>query len=284
MNRHRVLAILATIIGAAIGGRFSGQEPAGKSDGDASGERKALLEECLKDAKTYEITLGTTAPRKLELWPQSVMNWNGSTFLWLREGRPEVIGTIWPSTDARTKLLRWQHAFHSLSEQPIAARFDGPLIWNPKTPGLEFRPVDGAEAPADKPWRRLAQMRALARDFSVVGIYPRYESPRRTLRMMTQPVFRYEPTLGVGQDGAIFVYSADVVVTDPDALLVLEAHQAESKLRWEYAFARFHYIELTGYHRNQQVWKVESESVLARQHVFGAGPDRENIYYSVARP
>src|SRR5262245_52847543 len=84
MNRCRVLAILATIIGAAIGTRISGQEPAGKSDGDATGERKALLEECLKDAKTYEIMLGTTDPSKLELWPQSVMNWNGSAFVWLK--------------------------------------------------------------------------------------------------------------------------------------------------------------------------------------------------------
>jgi hypothetical protein len=284
VNRRRILAILATIVGGAVGNRLCAQEPAGTSDGDANGERKALLEECLKDAQAYEITLGTTEPDKLELWPQSVMNWNGSAFVWLREGRPEVIGTFWRSTDARTKLSRWQHAFHSLSELPIAARFEGPLIWNPKTPGLEFRPVEGAEAPADKSWRRLAQMRALARDFSVVGIYPRYESPRRTLRLLTHPIFRYEPTSGVAQDGAIFVYSADVVVTDPDALLVLEARQAEGKLRWEYAFARFHYIELTGYHRDTQVWKVESESLLARQHVFGAGPDRENVYYSVPRP
>ena len=64
-------------------------------------------------------------------------------------------------------------------------------------------------------------MRELSRDFTVSGFYPRYESPRRTLRLLTQPVFRYTSPPQV-EDGAIFVYSADVQAIDPDALLILE--------------------------------------------------------------
>ena len=252
-------------------------------DSQSDAERKADLDAFLHDAQTYEITLQTEPAVRLHLAPQPVMNWNGSAFVWLNRRRPEVVGTFWKSSDKRTGRSRWQHAFHSLSEHPITARFDGQLVWSPRTPGLQFHPVEGAEVPADKPWRRLVHMRELARDFSVTGVYPRYESPRRTLRMLSQPIYRYASP-PIAQDGAIFVYSADVVVTDPDALLILEARPHDGTLRWEYAIARFHYVELTGYHRDREVWKVEDDSLLMRQHRFGADPGRDGIYYSVARP
>jgi len=246
-------------------------------------ERKADLDAFLADAQAYAITLRTEPPVDLDLVPQPVMNWNGSAFVWVSNGRPEAIGTFWKGRNNRTGQARWQHAFHSLSEHPITARFDGQLIWSPKEAGLQFRAATGSEPPADKPRQRLAQMRELARDFSVTGIYPRYESPRRTLRLLSQPIYRYASPPAVA-DGAIFVYSADVVTTDPDALLIVEARPSDGQLRWEYAFARCHYIELTGYYRDKEVWKVEDDSVRARQHQFGADPGRDSVYYSVARP
>jgi len=246
-------------------------------------ERKADLESFLVDAKSYEIVMERSPAASLDLVQQPVMNWVGSAFVWTDRGRPEVIGTFWNTRSNRTGQLVRQHAFHSLSERPITAKFEEKLVWNPKSAGLQFRPLDGAEAPSDKAWRRLAQMRELSRDFTVSGFYPRYESPRRTLRLLTQPIFRYASPPRV-EDGAIFVYSADVQAIDPDALLILEARPKDGKLRWEYAFARFHYIELTGYHREKEVWKVEDESLLTRQHQFGGGSYRDSIYYSVTRP
>ena len=246
-------------------------------------ERKADLDAFLADAQEYAIVLQKEAAVALQLVPQPVMNWNGSAFVWTERGRPEVIGTFWKGRDNRTAQPRWQHAFHSLSEHPVTAQFHGQLVWSPRAAGVRFRPVDAAEAPADRPWRRLVQMRELASDFSVSGLYPRYESPRRTLRLLTQPIFRYAspPTV---EDGAIFVYSADVVVTDPDALLILEARHSDSGLRWEFTFARFHYIELTGFYRDKEVWKVEDDFLQSRQHRFGSDPGRDSIYYTVTRP
>jgi hypothetical protein len=250
----------------------------------AAAKRKAALEEFVKDAQTYEITLQAARPIALTLLAQPVLNWDGSAFVWLRDGRPEVIGAFWTNIEPRTGRVRHPHAFHSLSEYPIQAEFESKRIWNPSGPGLKFRPVDGAMEPADKPWRRLVQMRELAREFSVKGTYPRYEEmSARPLRMLTNPIFRYEPTSGDVQDGAIFVCSADVVTIDPDALLVIESRRTDGRFRWEYAFARFHYIELTGYHRESQVWKVENEWPEPRQHAFGDGPGREKVYYSVER-
>src|SRR5262245_12130167 len=246
-------------------------------------ERKDDLDAFLADARAYEIKLETEPAVTLQLVPRPVMNWVGSAFVWLDRGRPEVIGTVWKSRGTRTRPAVWKHSFHSLSEHPITARFDGQLVWSPRRAGVTFRPVEGVAAPAETPWRRLAQMRELAHDFSVTGVYPRYESPRRTLRMLSQPVYRYASPERV-LDGAIFVYTADIEVIDPDAVLLLEARPHDVGWRWEYAFARFHYVELTGYHREKEVWRVEDEALLMNQNRFGAGPGRDGVYYSVARP
>jgi hypothetical protein len=260
-------------------------QPTEQSQTYGTANRKANLEPFLKDAQTYEMTLLARAPVRLELMPNPVMNWDGSAFIWLKDGRPEIIGAFWTNLEPRTARVRHPHAFHSLSEYPIEARFGKHLVWNPKKPGLQFKPIEGAEAPDDKSWRRLTQMRALAREFSVTGVYGRLEdTSRRQLRLLTQPIFRYEPTAGIVQDGAIFAFTHDVLGTDPDALVVIEARQADGKPRWEYSFARFHFTELTGHHQENQVWKVENEWPEPRRHVFGADPGRGKIYYSVERP
>ena len=263
----------------------SAAQPIEQNQADAGADRKANLEAFLKDAQTYEITMQTPRPSRLELLPQSVMNWHGSAFVWLKDGRPEVIGAFWTSLEPRTDRVRYSHAFHSLSEHPLEARFGPRLVWNPAKPGLRFQPIEGAEAPAATSRQRLTQMRELAREFAVTGTYGRLaDTTRRQLRLLTQPIIRYEPTAGTAQDGAIFAYTNDVLGVDPDALLVLEARTVDRKLLWEYSFARFHFTELTGYHREKQVWKVENEWPEPKQHVFGAGPGRDKVYYSVERP
>ena len=247
---------------------------------EADAARKRQLEEYAADAASYEITLGTPQPTRLELLPQPVLNWDGSAFVWLKDGRPEVIGALWKTTNARTGRLDYGHAFHSLSDSPITAKFKQQLVWSPKTAGLEFRPVDGAEAAAANSRRRLVEMRSLAREFSAI----QWKGGRAQLRMLTQPIYRYEPTAGITKDGAIFAFTNTEFGTDPDALLVLEARQAGERLRWEYAFARFHYTELSGNHRDQEVWRVNDTWQERKQHKFGADPGRENVYYSVIVP
>jgi hypothetical protein len=288
MLKHRKGIGLSTVIIVLIASTAAAQTElptdSAKDQADAAANRQNRFEGFRRDAQTYRMTLVSAKPIELQLLPQSVLNWDGSVFVWLRDGRPEVIGAFWTNLEPRTGRVRYPHALHSLSEYPIKAEFDAKLIWNPSTSGLKFRRVEGAPEPADKSWRRLAQMRELSREFSVKGVYPRYqEITARPLRLFTNPIYRYEPASGGVQDGAIFVYSADVVTTDPDALLVLESHLSNGKFSWQYAFARFHFNEWGGDHRDIQVWKVENDWAETKQHLFGDGPGREKVYYSVER-
>jgi len=37
----------------------------------------------------------------------------------------------------------------------------------------------------------------------------------------------------------------------------LEAQKLDDRLVWQYALARFHYIDLKAFHNNREVWHVE---------------------------
>src|SRR5262249_37749952 len=73
------------------------------------------------------------------------------------------------------------------------------------------------------------------------------------LRLLPQPLLRYEPGVKDIVDGALFAFSLG---TDPEAILVLEAHQAGVKTEWEYAFARFHFIDIKAAYKGREVWHV----------------------------
>jgi len=259
--------------------------PAAPGESPAAGAPKAALEEFLADAKTYQMTLGGSPGRSLEFSAQPLLHWgnparngeDGAVFVWLKDGRPEVIGSIF-EYPARGLVIR-KHALHSLSDQPITASFNDVEIWTPKAAGVKFTAVPDAEPPADNARRRLAQMRDLARRFSIEMIDLR--DSKSELRLMSQPLIRYEPKAGSTQDGAIFAFA---VGTDPEALLLLEARKAGETTRWEFAFARFHFVTLTAQHNRKQVWRVESDRDMMRT-VFGAtDPQRDKVYYSVVKP
>jgi hypothetical protein len=262
-------------------------QTAGGAAGDpvsADGAPPSALTEFLSDAKTYVVTIGSGKAKPLALSPQPLLHWanparngeDGAVYVWLKEGRPEAIGSVF-EYPSRGLVIR-KHAFHSLSEEAIKAEFGTKLVWSPKAAGVTFQPVADAPPPADSARRRLSQMRELARQFSVELVDLR--ESKSELRLMTQPLIRYEPTTGPTQDGAIFAFA---IGTDPEALLLLESRKAGDATRWEFAFARFHFVTLTAKHNGKQVWQVEPDPDMMRT-VFGNDAQREKIYYSVVKP
>ena len=109
-------------------------------------------------------------------------------------------------------------------------------IWfGASQPGLSFRRVSHAPAPADTAPGRLRQMQALVRDFSANTIDS--SGSKWPLRPLVKPLYRYEGKT----DGALF---ALVQGTDPEAFVILEAHGAGHDGHWEFATARFTDLEL----------------------------------------
>ena len=121
-------------------------------------------------------------------------------------------------------------------------------------------------------------MRELSRQFSLELVD--LKESKSELRLMTQPLLRYEPKAGPVQDGAIFAFA---IGTDPEALLILESRKSGDSFRWEYAFARFHFVTITARHDGKEVWNVAADREMYNT-VFGRGdPQREKVYYSVMK-
>lgn len=213
-----------------------------------------------KAAEAFRVTVGEagsgSGPLKLE--PKSVLQWSnpvsgsfhGSVFVWTEKGRPGVVASIYK------KYLPLPHhlgvEFHSLVEGSAKAERDGQAEWSPTKGGVEFKAITDAEAPGKTPAQRLRQLRALAGDFSATKTTR--EAVTRPLRLLTQPIYRYESTDPAVIDGALFAF---VEGNDPEVFLLIEARSGAKGPTWHYALARMNSIEFHASRKGQEVWSKE---------------------------
>jgi hypothetical protein len=98
-------------------------------------------------------------------------------------------------------------------------------------------------------------MRALAREFSATT---RDASDNRyTLRLLPQPLYRYESTDPEVLDGALFAFVTSAG-TDPEALFVIEARKPEGGATpvWHRALGRFTDRELSVHYKGNEVFSA----------------------------
>jgi hypothetical protein len=141
-------------------------------------------------------------------------------------GRPRAL----MSTELRRQYARTPRIIYeylSLTTTPFAAK-GGDVNWSPEGSALEFKAIPEAPAPEKTPERRLLQLRALAKRF---GGYEVLGEDRAELRLLPQPVDRYQPSSEERADGALFLLTFG---TNPEAALFLET---DGKT-WTYAAGR----------------------------------------------
>jgi hypothetical protein len=186
-------------------------------------------------------------------WPNPTRETpEGATFIWTLDGRPEAIACIW-----RHGML--SHAFHSLSASKLVAEHGNQTIWNPAKPGISFREFPKGPEPADSAVKRLSQMKELARRFTcrIAGEGAKGEE----LRLLPRPLYRYKTDRQELFDGALFAFAQG---TDPEVILVLEAHRADGQSQWQYAITRRSMVALEAKLDGEPIWSAP----------FGAGaPD-----------
>lgn len=222
--------------------------------------KRVLVPYYAHEAMRCEFFLDVDRKQPLEFVEQPVLIWTnadnymGAVFVWTSQGRPEMIGCIGSHQNRPDKSNVFQE-FHSLSLQALpTVTLSHEKRWTPSKPGLAMAAVEGAPRPATSERLRLTQMRNLAREFD--GWMKDGEDVAQ-LRLLPQPIFRYQsPDRGV-VDGAIFalVWKG----TDPEILLVLEDRGDNSGERWDYALARFNYREMWVKRHDKELWRVPVE-------------------------
>jgi hypothetical protein len=139
--------------------------------------------------------------------------------------------------------------FSSLSTDPMVAdSAEGP-VWRPAKAGVTFKSVPDAPRPAATATQRLSQMRSIAEGFRAEHFY--YRKVWNTLRLLSKPFARYGKEGSEIEDGALFCFAQG---TEPEVLLMLEAHAGNAGPEWHYAFAPLTAFEVKASRKGMEVW------------------------------
>lgn len=273
---------------------LSAEEPS--SSGDPSALDKQRQEEVAllapAKARLLALRVGDEEGAKGALHEEPLLRWSnptvgsvyGEVFVWHTGGRPAAIASI----------FRWYHPFKdgtveivSLSSSPVQAREGEQVLWDCRQPGVSFQSLSGGSAPAKGRGTRLAQMREIVRRFSVELADTRGgESVTRQLRLLDQPLYRYESTRHDVLDGALFAFAE---VTDPEVIVMIEAAKGDDRPFWRYALARMnnHEIharlgdrEVQSWPRIDQPWKDRQSSYT----LFSFDPQAVNVEKKPEQP
>jgi hypothetical protein len=229
------------------------QEPAK----DVSARRRVELDELKQAAASYRIAMDSDQRENAILVPEPVLHWsnplrqtsNGAVFIWVADGRPEVVASLYRYTFGG-KMIE-DHEFQSLATIGLTATRNGQTVWAPRIAGVSLIPIPGAARPAPTSAERLRQMQALAREFH--AFFDTADN-KSELRLLPKPLYRYETKNPSLRDGALFAF---VVTTDPEVLLTIEARPIGGELVWHYGFARMSMVNLRAQHKGQTVWNAD---------------------------
>ncbi len=259
----RILQLALLLLLPAFG--LAQEEAASGPEAESAKKFRAYARET---AAAYEARAGSAQGRELSLVAEPILRWSnplggrkahGEVFLWTDGGRPAAALSMYEYTDA-AGVVHEHHEFSSLATTGLYFASKRPLAWSPADPAIELRLLEDAPAPADSPRLRLTQMRELSGKFT--GEKTTRQDETRDLRVLTRPVYRYEPAgdraapeaSGGILDGALFAF---VEATDPEILLWLEARDAGGKPAWHFAAVRMNSIRLALAYDGKPAWEVD---------------------------
>lgn len=190
---------------------------------------------------------------------------DGVVYLWLSGSRPAAAAC----QSLRTDGMMFRE-LTLLGPDPLACVLDDQTIWTPAEGGPKWEALDAAEPAATKSLR-LVQMRSIARRFAATYYKPKSEETFE-LRVLSQPLYRYEEEPSGVVDGAVFAFAE---ANDPEALLLLEViHDTEGTRSWRYGLARMSSVRMIVRLDDREVWSVTP---------YWAGPRSPNDPYVEAR-
>ena len=231
---------------------------------------QAVAELHRNEAHAYSFFLDSGKMKPVEIQAEPIFKWQnltaqggqlGAIYAWMREGRPEVLGTIFSQHEEGKRNVL--HEFHTLADAPLTVVSPKDVKWEWKPTGsLPITRLENAGAVADTPAKRLLQMRAISREFSG---YTQREAERIELRLAPQPLIRYQPTRSDVLDGAIFAFLSSAAGTDPEFMLLIEARKAEANAAewsWHVGVVRFTERDLVVARKEKEIFSSISNPQL----------------------
>jgi hypothetical protein len=238
-------------------GRLAAEDDPGKEKEDET-RREQQLKNLKRSAAQHVVFPADDPKRPFKFRADALLRFSnpttgckdGAIYLWVDRGRPQAI--LKPYTYDNE---RFHHEWQSLSEGAIVAERDGKSVWNPTDPGVTFRELGGAPGPAESATGRLGQMKALAGKFSATYVDRTQNITALDLRLLIQPVFRFETGDDQrGADGAVFAFANG---TNPLGFLLLESRLIGESRKWHYAFARMASGAVAARYNEKEIFSVD---------------------------
>jgi hypothetical protein len=219
-------------------------------------ERAARLKEAEAHLAGLEMVLAVTGDKipamekpLLTYGDTARSNADGTLWAWGRTGRPLVLMETYRNTYAQQNRV---NAISLTSTEKVKLQTPQGQTWEPKQTQIEFQPLPSAAEPDDREPARLRQLRELGRRFTAHEFWDP-DNSRFELRLLAQPVHRYQQASVGLLDGAVFVLANG---TNPEVLLLVEAlGKPKAGSRWQYGLARLGSAELHVSLDGSEVWK-----------------------------
>ncbi|HLJ10484.1 MAG TPA: hypothetical protein VKU82_04810 [Planctomycetaceae bacterium] len=176
---------------------------------------------------------------------------DATLWVWTRDSRPVAFQKVEGNNHGGGQA--WTICFASLSEGLVDVRWRGGRRYAARTPGVKFKPIPKADAPAENARLRIVQIKTLKDRFTGrLGVDAEGKGGAET-RIIAKPIFEYADPKSKLPMGAIFGMSS--TGTNPDLLLLIEARpDGTGGLRWEYAHARMTSASLIVRLDDAEIW------------------------------
>jgi hypothetical protein len=235
------------------------------------------LDFMMKSVRDFQVVPDGDAATPWKLHPTPLLRWSnpvggvpdGIIVMWTDGARPAILAQVFVTKDGF-----WIHECQSLAQDSFTMREGDRVLWNPRKAGGEFRSLEGAPTPGETSVKRLVQMRALAGEFTAYDDFKIHttdqESTRHELRLMNNPLYRYQDKERQIIDGAVFAFALG---TDPELFVVLEAREhGDGSRSWEYALAAMTCWAVEVKHEDRSIWSVgerlQNHSARDAYHVW----------------
>jgi hypothetical protein len=140
------------------------------------------------------------------------------------------------------------------STTSIVMKAPGDRVWQPATVQIKPTPLPDSPPVHEREAHRLRHMKDQVRRFTAHEFWDP-DNSRFELRLLVQPVHRYEDKNAKVWDGAVFVLAHG---TNPEVLVLIEAlGESLEKSKWHYSLARLGSAELHVEIDGREVWKQD---------------------------
>lgn len=252
MNRFRhaqqVLTVL--IVSLAIFRSLSAEDP----------PKKVEPSQAVKEAREHmaEFTVDSAAKDRagpIEMLPNPLLTYGdaarnneaGTLWAWGKSGRPVAFLELYRNVG---KDQPWVHALTLTSPELIQLKGPTGQRWTPKKSHFALRDVPGSPEVGSQLAMRLRQMKEISRRFEAHEFWDPNNS-RFEMRLLVQPVHRYQDEAAKVIDGTVFVLAHG---TNPEVLVQIEASAGEKSPRWKYSLVRLGSAELHVSIDGKEVW------------------------------